>query len=232
MGTKNNNEADWNEKERQLPSGPAGGTVEPWDEGALVLGCLAKDRAAQTTLVLGYAQWIHAGAIRSYHKAGKPSSCEPRDLVHRFFVQVFTDPFAVLDRFDQSGRSGKLGPFLAMVAFYRCLKMLKASDLSMPASACAAGAIDWQAIPDHPHEIPINPDNLLRQILAELSDTTRDILQRRLGIGPYRVQHSVREIAQKLGCTTRQVYYRIAKMRGLRRKVIARLQRDNSDEFA
>ncbi len=231
MGKKNDNEDDSNETKKQLPSDPAGGAVEPWDEGALLLGCLAKDRAAQTTLVLGYAQWIHAGAIRAYHEAGKPSSCESRDLVHKFFLQVFTDPFAVLDRFDQSGRSGQLGPFMAKVAYYRCLKMLSASELSMPASASAAGAIDWQAIPDHSHEIPIDPDNLLRQILAELSDTTRDILQRRLGVGPYRVQHSVREIAKELGCTTRQVYYRFAKMRGLRRKVIARLQAGEAEEF-
>jgi DNA-directed RNA polymerase specialized sigma24 family protein len=232
MGTESENEAGQNETEMTSRIDLAAGeSAEPWDEGALVLACLAKDRAAQASMVLAYTTWIHAGAVRAYHRAGRPSSCEPRDLVHKFFLEVFTDPFRVLHRFSQTGRSGKLGPFLAKVAFHRCFKMIFQSDLSSPVSASRSEPLDLEGIPDPPHTPPLDPEDVLARVLAEISTTSREILQMALGRGPYKVHHTVREIAKGLGLTVRQVYYRLAKIRRVRAKVMGIMLAGASDEI-
>ena len=202
---------------------------EQWDEGALVLACLAKEREAQTTLVLGYAEWVHIGAVKAYRKAGRGASCEPLDLVHKFFLEIFTNPDSVLGRFDKE--KGKLGPFLAGVSNNRSLKMLGKDDLNWPGRVISGQTMDISAIPDHAHTVPLDPNDVLKRILAELSETSQEIYQMYHGIGRYGVQHKARQIAMKLNLTIDQVYYRLNRSDCLRRRVIASLV-DGSDDFS
>jgi DNA-directed RNA polymerase specialized sigma24 family protein len=230
MECEKENQADKTKPEQPVSSPAAQGDAgEDWDEGALVLACLAKERTALTTLVLGYAKWIHAGAVRAYYRAGRPTSCEPRDLVHKLYLETFTDPIQLLRRFNPE-RPGILGPFLAKVAYHRCLKMMSTPELGSPGSVSASQSIDLSTVPDQHHTVPLDPQEVLERVLAKLSDTSREILQMRIGIGPYHVQHSVREIAKQLELSIGQVYYRMNKFAPLRRRVVATLLNDRTED--
>ncbi len=180
------------------------------DERVLIAGCLLNEWDALGKLVLLYTPAVDAGAVAALKTFSGRTCADRAELVEDFFLEVFTSPQAHLGGWDAN--VGPLGPWLKTVAFHRCSKMLASARFGWPkrTEGGASDAIDW--VPDRP-AAPPHASDILARLIAKLSATTRDIVQARLGQGPYPKPLSVAEIAAMKGMSTDQVYRKIYMIR-------------------
>jgi RNA polymerase sigma-70 factor (ECF subfamily) len=163
----------------------------PLTDAELVRRCRAGDADAWNELVERFSRYVYAIAVRGFRLSDE----DAEDVFQDVFTRIYT-------RLDTLRDESALRPWIAQLTRRRCLDALSGGGRELPSEDVAAeeGSADLAEVEEA---------YAVREALAGLSETCRDILDRF-----FTQDQSYRTIASELGIPAGTIASRIARCLG------------------